>query len=171
MIQRNDYLAPLAEENNGLIQQICEQLIELLKGCKGEFPVGLLLHWNNTAILNRVRQMQERIDKAIKERSKSKIYLNWLKQIDRSSLSTWSFEDRAGTQLFFQRQEIDTIDIAAYLEFQGLKLKAIQLFIEIYSKLLAEEGDPNRTLNMLEVIAYLRKEKLRLASALGRTSI
>jgi|GEM_PF-4681958 hypothetical protein len=171
MIQRNDYLFPLAEENNGLIQQICEQLIELLKGCKGEFPIDLLLHWNNRAILNRVRQMQERIDKAIKERSKSKIYAEFLKQNDRSSLSAWSFEDRAGAQLFFQRQEIDTIDIAAYLEFQGLKLKAIQLFIDIYSKLLAEEGDPNTRLNMLEVIAYLGKEKLRLAAALGKTSI
>jgi len=171
MIQRNDYLFPLAEENNGLIQQICEQLIELLKGCKGEFPVHLLLQWNNTAILNRVRQMQERIDKAIKERSKSKIYTDWQKQINRSSLSAWSFEDRAGAQLFFQRQEIDAIDIAAYLEFQGLKLKAIQLFIEIHSKLLAEEGDPNTRLNMLEVINYLGKEKVRLAAVLGKTSI
>jgi hypothetical protein len=170
MIQRNDYLFPTAEENNGLIQQIYEQLIELLKGCKGEFPVDLLLHWNDTAILNRVRQMQERIDKAIKERSKSKIYAQFLKQNNRSSLSAWSFEDRAGARLFFQRQEIDTIDIAAYLEFQGLKLKAIQLFIDNYSRVLAEEGDPNTRLNMLAVIAYLGKEKLRLAAAIGKTS-
>jgi hypothetical protein len=171
MIQRNDYRFPLAEENNGLIKQICEQLIELLKECKGEFSVGLLLHWNNTAILNRVRQMQQRVDKAIKERSKSKIYAEGLKQINQSSLSAWSFEDRAGAQLFFQRQQIDAIDIAAYLEFQRLKLKAIQLFIEIHSKLLAEEGDPNTRQNMSDLIGYVGKEKVKLAAALGITSI
>jgi hypothetical protein len=171
-IRRRDNRFPSAREVGGQVQQIYEQQLELVIEYKGRFLRGLLVNWTNTSIFNRVRQMQEQIEKAMGEHSKANLFSAWPNRTARSSLLSWSFEDKAGAQQILQREEVDTLDIVTYREFQRLKLKAIQLILDNYGKLPAQKvDDANRQQKMLEVISFLVKEKVQLAATLGIMSI
>lgn len=147
-IRRIDTRFPSAREVSGLIRQIYEHQLELVIEYKGRFLRGLLVNWTDTSIFNRVMQMQE--------------------QIERTSPLSWSYEDKTGAQNFFQREEVDTLDIVTYREFQRLKLKAIQQLLDNYGKLPAQKvDDPNRPQKMLQVVSFLVKEKVQLAASLG----
>jgi|SRR5580692_4117993 hypothetical protein len=148
-IRRKGNRVPSAREVSSLIQQIYEHQLELVIEYNGRFLRGLLANWTDSSIFERVRQMQE--------------------QIERASSLSWSYEDKAGARDFFQKEEIDTLDIVTYREFQRLKLKAIQLLLDNYGKLRAQNVDAaaNRSHKMLEVVSFLVKEKVQLAASLG----
>jgi hypothetical protein len=70
-----------------------------------------------------------------------------------------------------QHSDVDNLEINTYREFQWLKLKAIQLFLKEYEKILANVREDAAVLKMLKVVNFLSQEKLKLAASMGFSAI
>ena len=168
MIVRKKSLFPSAEEVNSIIQQTYEQLIVLLEGSGGDFTAGLIFHWSDEKIVNRVRTLHERIETVMRNRPRPRAYDRWLSEYNINHLPSFSTEVKLAAQAFFQRTQIDSMDVVVYREFQSFKLKAIKLFQENYERILSNVGDdPNAASKMLKVLEFVSKEKLAIAGLLG----
>jgi hypothetical protein len=167
MIQRKNSRPPTRKEINGLVQQLYEELLERMKACAGEFSEGMLQNWTNPRVVNRVREMQVRLNGASKQHSPSRIFTVCIAEIKSASILAHSREDKEGAQGFFERKDVDSFDINTYREFQCLKLKAIQVFLKEYGKILAVVSEEATVFKMRQVIIFLGVEKSTLAASMG----
>lgn len=166
IIQKGDG-RPSSVEIASVITQIYEGLLAFLRIGGGDCIIGSIANWKDERLLRKVKHMEFRVSEAIKPVSPL-----WAVKLPDQRHSDFSHTERRDAELFYGCGQLTDSDLIAYKSFQRLKLKAILLLHDEYSKIIGKVGDDLIAVKrMLDFIQFLGKEKLAIAKAINAVHI
>ena len=148
-------------EVENLTELIEKRFIELLKKNRNNLENGLFYKWTDIRMKNQIREINERVRNTVKDKVGSiGIYSDLIAKygIEFNYLATE--EEKAKSRHKYAKEGIENIESYSNIDFQILKIKAIQKILYKYQKLIQIKTSNEETERILEMVDFLIKEKI-----------
>ncbi|CAH8295582.1 conserved hypothetical protein [Mariniflexile fucanivorans] len=149
------------KEVEQLVSLIEKGLISLLKANRESLETGMFNEWTDKKIKNQIRGISERVHNTVKDKVGSiGIYSDLIAKygIEFNYLATE--EEKANSRHKYSKEGIDKIEHYLNIDFQLLKIKAIDKIVSKYQELVKTKTSREETRKILEMVNFIIKEKL-----------
>lgn len=156
-----DRISLSKKEVDELTNLIEKGLIKLLKENNDSLEIGIFAKWTDKKIKNQIRGISERIHNTVKDKVGSiGIYSDLIAKygIEFNYLATE--EEKANSRHKYSKEGIDKIEHYLNIDFQLLKIKAIDKIVSKYQKLVITKTSRDEIRRILEMVNFIIKEKL-----------
>lgn len=167
--EKIDRISFSKEEIQQLTTLIEKGLISLLKQRLDSLESGMLYEWNDIKIKNHIRGISERIHNTLKDKVGSiGIYQDLIDKygIEFNSLATE--KEKANSRHKYSKEGIDQIEHFLNIDFQLIKLKAIDKIISDYTELIKTEPLKEKSKRILKMVHFIIQEKLLIHKKLEK---
>ena len=157
-IDRISFSKSEVEQLTSLIEK---GLISFLKENRESLETGMFNEWTDKKIKNQIRGISERVHNTIKDKVGSiGIYSDLIAKygIEFNYLATE--EEKANSRHKYSKEGIDKIEHYLNIDFQLLKIKAIDKIVSKYQELVKTKTSRDETRKILEMVNFIIKEKL-----------
>lgn len=158
--EKIDRISFSKKEIEQLTTLIEKGLINLLKQRRNSLKSGMFYEWNDIKIKNHIRGISERIHITIKDKVGSiGIYQDLIAKYGIEFISLATEQEKANSRHKYSKKGIDKIEHFLNIDFQLLKIKAINKIISNYTELLerkTSEEESNRIIKMIQFIIQER---------------
>lgn len=157
-IDRISFSKTEVEELTSLIEK---ELINLLKVNRESLESGMFNEWTDKKIKNQIRGISERVHNTVKDKVGSiGIYSDLIAKygIEFNYLATE--EEKANSRHKYSKEGIDKIEHYLNIDFQLLKIKAIDKIVSKYQELVKTKTSREEIRKILEMVNFIIKEKL-----------
>jgi len=163
-IDRISFSKTEVEQLTSLIEK---GLIGLLKANRESLEAGMFNEWTDKKIKNQIREISERVHNTVKDKVGSiGIYSDLIAKygIEFNYLATE--EEKANSRYKYSKEGIDKIEHYLNIDFQLLKIKAIDKIVSKYQELVKTKTSREETRKILEMVNFIIKEKLYINNQL-----
>ena len=157
-INRISFSKSEVEQLTSLIEK---GLISLLKENRESLETGMFNEWTDKKIKNQILGISERVHNTVKDKVGSiGIYSDLIAKygIEFNYLATE--EEKANSRHKYSKEGIDKIEHYLNIDFQLLKIKAIDKIVYKYQELVETKTSRDETRKILEMVNFIIKEKL-----------
>lgn len=144
-------------------------LIDLLKERINTLEVGIIYNWSDRKIENLLREISERIHNNIKGKVGTiGIYSDLIAKYGIEFNYKASEQEKANSRYLYSKEGIDKIEEYLQIDFQLLKIKAIERIVTNYTELLKIKKSEEDSSRILKMVDFVIKEKLFIHNSLKK---
>lgn len=154
-------------EVDNLTNLIEKGLLDLLKNNQNKLELGMFYKWTDIKTKNQLRGISERIHNTVKDKVGTiGIYSDLISKYGIEFNYLASEEEKANSRHRYSKEGIDKIEHYLNLDFQLLKIKAIDKILYKYQELIKSKTSREEIRRILEMVNFIIKEKLNINNEL-----
>lgn len=163
-IDRISFSKPEVDHLTTLIEK---GLLDLLKNNQNKLELGMFYKWTDIKTKNQLRGISERIHNTVKDKVGTiGIYSDLIAKYGIEFNYLASEEEKANSRHRYSKEGIDKIEHYLNLDFQLLKIKAIDKILYKYQELIKSKTSREEIRRILEMVNFIIKEKLNINNEL-----
>lgn len=164
-----DRISFSSQEKKELTTEIGDGLVKLLKENLNSLEKGIFYKWTDKKIKNKLRGISERIHNTVKDKVGTMgIYSDLISKYGIEFVYLATEDEKANSRHLYSKEGIDQIEHYLNIDFQLLKIRAIDKIVSGYMDLLKSNESESETKRILKITDFVIKEKLYIHSELKK---